>query len=200
MTLEAGYFVGGHEARARGLIAPPGGATFPLDALAAHPLPIAELAIPAEVNAGRWVARCPFCPGAEAVTPALPILWCDDCQMAELDGQAARVIFPDDLAAIEAELERRPADRRNLSAEDHQLAAVRGTTVLARLRAENIVHGVVSSTAAERILAKATYWGEGLVTAELADLEGLGADFLEQAYRYGDPRPAPPGAIAMLGA
>ncbi len=52
-AIDHGYFVGRHEARARGLAAPDG-AAYPTSVLDAHPLPIAEgLVVAAEVNRGR---------------------------------------------------------------------------------------------------------------------------------------------------
>jgi hypothetical protein len=76
------------------------------------------LKIEAEVNHGRWVARCPFCPSAQVVTPADPRFLCagaDGCANAPAEGAFVRVVFPApaELAAIEALLAVRPAEARN---------------------------------------------------------------------------------------
>lgn len=60
----------------------------------------------ARVNAGRWIADCPDCNGAEFVWLANPRLWCVGCRNAALGGAWRAVTVPsaEDRAAIEAAL------------------------------------------------------------------------------------------------
>jgi hypothetical protein len=64
--------------------------------------------VKAEVNHGRWIARCVVCGGAEEVTPKEPVFYCLSCGNADNGGHVMAVVFPDDREAIEAELLRRP--------------------------------------------------------------------------------------------
>lgn len=57
----------------------------------------------AEVNHGRWLARCPRCPGAELVQPDDPVMWCLSCGAGPY-----RVRFPRERRQIEALLLLRP--------------------------------------------------------------------------------------------
>lgn len=68
-----------------------------------------RLEIAAEINAGRWIARCPFCIGAEAADPVDPRFYCLSCFNADVDHKWVSVKFPEavDKAAIEAVLEQR---------------------------------------------------------------------------------------------
>ncbi len=106
--------------------------------------------------------------------------------MADANGGAARVVFPDRLDEIEAELgRRRHPSLRNLTRADIAQAEKHGVTLAEYLHAENTVHGVIGSTVEQRILAKAAYWGMGLVTCEMADLELLGGSEIERRYHEG---------------
>jgi len=84
--------------------------------------------VQAYVNHGRWVADCPMlaCYGARMVSDTHP-MQCGSC-----GGGPYRVLFPQQRAAIEAVLLKRPDDRNQNWA---------GET-LAALRAENRAHGV----------------------------------------------------------
>jgi hypothetical protein len=69
---------------------------------------------PARIDHGRWVADCPFCPGAQIVTPTDPRFLCaglDGCANVPVAGAYVRVIFPDQktVGHIEAALRARPA-------------------------------------------------------------------------------------------
>lgn len=95
------------------------------------------LKIMAEVNHGRWVARCPFCPSAQVATPTDPRFLCagsDGCANARVRGAFVRVVFPAPamLAAIEAVLDVRPAEARNWTPGE----SVDG------LKKENVAHGL----------------------------------------------------------
>lgn len=68
----------------------------------------------ARVDAGRWVAQCPDCASAQVVSPDDPRMWCVDCQP---DGWS-RVRFPEDPAAVEAEVAAQPARDRFWWADD----------------------------------------------------------------------------------
>jgi hypothetical protein len=68
---------------------------------------VAGQPVEAEINAGRWIANCPDCPGAEAVSPDEPIFYCFSCGNKEIGGKLREVIFPKDHKAIEAEILKR---------------------------------------------------------------------------------------------
>jgi len=64
----------------------------------------------AEINFGRWIARCPDCNGAEDVDPDEPIFYCISCGNFKNNGRPRKVIFPDkkEREAIEKEVLKRP--------------------------------------------------------------------------------------------
>lgn len=179
--IEQRYFCGPEEARVRGL---PTAAVWVPAVLAAHPIPVAlDHAVVAEVNHGRWIAKCTVagCLGAETVTTDYPVFWCDTCQMSTLGGQAVKVIFPsaEDMADIERELGRRPRIHQHWAPGEMRPGHTPGQW----LRAENIVQGVTGADAAERVAAKAVYWGESAVAPELETVESMSADQLEATVR-----------------
>jgi len=57
----------------------------------------------ARVNHGRWVADCPFCSSAVVADPEDPRFFCVHC-LNNGTGKWVRVVWPEDFAAIEAEL------------------------------------------------------------------------------------------------
>lgn len=62
--------------------------------------------IKAIVNSGRWLARCPFCAGAERVFESNPVFLCMSCHNK---GTAhIKVEFPEERKEIEAILIKRP--------------------------------------------------------------------------------------------
>lgn len=75
--------------------------------------PPAEMAdrpiLKAEVNHGRWIVRCPFCPGAEMADLNDPRFFCLSCYNVPIGGKWLPVQFPANRAALEAELLKRPA-------------------------------------------------------------------------------------------
>lgn len=96
------------------------------------------VAAAAEVNHGRWVARCPFCASAQVVSPAGPRFLCagaEGCANGPARGAFVPVVFPPDdvRARIEAVLLVRP-DRANRN-------WMPGETV-ADLIEENAEHGL----------------------------------------------------------
>jgi len=64
----------------------------------------------AEINRGRWIAKCPNpgCGGALVVTATDPIFLCTECGSEDNGGQPYRVKFPAQRKAIEAALMARP--------------------------------------------------------------------------------------------
>lgn len=97
----------------------------------------------AYVNHGRWVADCPFCPGAERVWPSGQLQRNDDVDYpfgitrsglhCGFTGRTCPVVFPEQAPAIDAVLTKRPVEAtRNWRP---------GETV-ADLTAENVEHGV----------------------------------------------------------
>jgi hypothetical protein len=88
--------------------------------------------LPVEVNHGRWIASCPYCRGALLMDESEPF-FCPDCLMVANGGYARPVLWPENVAEIEAALLARPnpANRNWTMVE----------TVDA-LRAENLAHGL----------------------------------------------------------
>lgn len=87
----------------------------------------------AEINHGRWIVRCPFCPGAEEADPEEPIFYCLSCGNADNYGQVMTVEFPANREEIEQALLARPdMGNRNWTAGEE----------LADLARENAAHGV----------------------------------------------------------
>ena len=68
--------------------------------------------VEAEINWGRWIARCPDCPGAEDVAPEEPIFYCFSCGNYMNEGHPRKVIFPSEKIRkqIEAEVMKRPVE------------------------------------------------------------------------------------------
>jgi hypothetical protein len=63
----------------------------------------------AEVNHGRWIARCPFgCGGAEMVDFERPTFFCCECRNMPTFNRPVPVIIPKNRAKIEAALLKRP--------------------------------------------------------------------------------------------
>lgn len=92
----------------------------------------------AEVNHGRWVARCPFCPSAQVVSPVDARFICaglDGCANATVRGAFVQIVFPDDRerGLIEAALLQRP-ERPNRN--------WRAPETVASLIEENEAHGL----------------------------------------------------------
>lgn len=70
---------------------------------------IAQREVFAYVAEGRWLADCAACREPAYVTPSDPIHFCAVCGNAYLSSHAARVVFPENRAEIEAALLERPA-------------------------------------------------------------------------------------------
>jgi len=68
--------------------------------------------VEAEINWGRWIARCPDCNGAEDVDPEEPIFYCFSCGNYKNRGKPRKVKFPSKKVReeIEAELLKRPIE------------------------------------------------------------------------------------------
>ena len=64
--------------------------------------------VEAEINWGRWIAKCPNCNGAEDVDPNEPIFYCFSCGNYQNDGKPRPVKFPSDYKKIEKEILKRP--------------------------------------------------------------------------------------------
>lgn len=64
----------------------------------------------AEVNAGRWIVRCPYCPSAAMADPSDPRFFCSNCGNSRAGGQWLRVTWPSGSlqVKIEAALLARP--------------------------------------------------------------------------------------------
>lgn len=68
----------------------------------------------AEVNHGRWVVPCPFCPGAQLASEDDHRFFCVDCLHAgRAEGRWLRVVWPRHRDAIEEVLAVRPEVNRN---------------------------------------------------------------------------------------
>lgn len=71
-------------------------------------------AVPAVVNHGRWIVRCPFCTSAELACLSDPRFMCCECGNAENLGSWCPVRFPEGIPAIEAALSARPLPLQNM--------------------------------------------------------------------------------------
>ncbi|MEU8316621.1 MULTISPECIES: hypothetical protein [Actinomycetes] len=60
----------------------------------------------ARVNHSRWLGDCGFCGNAQYVSPADPRMGCPECRAPWVT-----VVWPDDIAAVEAEMLAIPLDR-----------------------------------------------------------------------------------------
>jgi len=84
----------------------------------------------AEVNHGRWIAKCPFCAGAELAMG--DAFFCQSCKMVVNGGRPISLNWPAARASIEHLLGKRPLANRNwLPGESVDM-----------LRAENLMHGL----------------------------------------------------------
>lgn len=92
-----------------------------------------RVTVAAEVNQGRWLARCAFCPGAELVSKDDPRFWCCSCQNQQVGGLWIRVVFPKQHAEIEALLVARP---------DMGTRSWTTDQTVAELGVENAAHGI----------------------------------------------------------
>lgn len=96
------------------------------DAMAARVGP-AAIAVPAYVNAGRWVVECPDCHSAQLACRTDHRFMCSECANAAVGGLWRPVRWPAKVDQIEALLAVRPVENRN---------CMPGET-LKQLRAEN---------------------------------------------------------------
>jgi hypothetical protein len=92
--------------------------------------------LPAWVSGGRWIVMCP-CGGAQLASREDHRFFCVDCLNAQVGGQWRTVSWPDDAAAIEAALLRRP---------ESYTRTWLPTETLTDLLAENAEHGVTQDT------------------------------------------------------
>jgi len=71
----------------------------------------APVAVQAEVNAGRWIVRCPTCSGAQPAYRTRHAFWCVSCLQSRFGGRWTQVIWPEvnDVTRIERILMQRPA-------------------------------------------------------------------------------------------
>lgn len=136
-----------HELAARGIVIPPdrsadiaalpihqGGWWHLIDRNPAprdHILTTGQVA--AEVNAGRWIVRCPDCAGAQLAFENDPHFLCVDCGNQAIGGAWRPVSWPADRAEIEAVLLRRP---------DRETRSWRPDESVADLHRQNAEHGV----------------------------------------------------------
>jgi hypothetical protein len=91
-----------------------------------------KIEVKAVCNWGRWIARCPFCAGAELVWEAR-LFMCCSCWNEQAGHKFLKVKLPSNKAQIEQELLKRPLPpTRNWEIGES----------IARLRKENKEHGV----------------------------------------------------------
>lgn len=98
--------------------------------------PVTDTPVAAIVNAGRWIAICDACGGAEYVDPEMPLLMCASCWNAAHGHQWRTVVLPDETTrvGVEEALLKRPVANRNWQP----------TETVADLLAENAANGVIS--------------------------------------------------------
>lgn len=104
----------------------------------APPQATARITIPVEVNQGRWIVKCPYCPGAQLASREDPRFFCVDClhePEPRARGKWLKIEWPTDVEQIEAALERRPDANRNW---------IPGESGADLLR-DNALHGLVSA-------------------------------------------------------
>lgn len=82
------------------------------------------------VYEGRWIVDCLDCNGAEFANPHDRWFWCSNCGNIATQQMRRPVLWPDNPAAIAAELKARPRENRNWYPE----------VTVEQLRAENIEH------------------------------------------------------------
>lgn len=73
--------------------------------------------VSARIDAGRWVADCPYCAGSEVVSKTTRIFFCLSCGMADDNGRWRSVVFPGDIAAVEATVAGLPPKLRHWTPE-----------------------------------------------------------------------------------
>lgn len=108
----------------------------------------------AEVNHGRWIAPCPFCPGAQMVCLSDPRFFCADCRNMACGHRYLLIELPAtaELVAIERALLERPrAENRNwrpgetVEQLDAELAAQQVAPALERLDIDPAVLGLAGA-------------------------------------------------------
>ena len=80
--------------------------SFPTPAPETH-----SMVVYAEVNHGRWIVNCPFCPGAEFADPEDKRFYCLSCGNEDVEGQWLKVKWPQTRNKIEIELLKRSRER-----------------------------------------------------------------------------------------
>ena len=95
---------------------------------------LADIAVKAEINHGRWVVKCPFCPGAELGDPENPRFMCLSCYNQDAGGKWLKVEYQKQAGKIETELLKRP--------KKHNQNWTPGES-LKQLQDENVSRGVV---------------------------------------------------------
>ncbi len=73
----------------------------------------AKLKVRAEINAGRYIVKCPFCSGAELADKDDKRFFCLSCMNKEVNGEWIQVEFPQNDKKIEELLLKRPVENRN---------------------------------------------------------------------------------------
>ena len=88
----------------------------------------------AYINYGRWIAKCPWCNGADFVFKNEPYYFCFSCLNRAVDNKRIEVIFPKNINAIEQILLKRPLEiNQNWLPEE----------TIADLEKENKANGVI---------------------------------------------------------
>lgn len=68
--------------------------------------------VTARIDAGRWVADCPYCAGGEVVSKTAKVFFCQSCGMVADGGRVRVVVFPEDLKGVEALVTDLPPNQR----------------------------------------------------------------------------------------
>jgi hypothetical protein len=80
------------------------------------PFPVSvdnTITVNAEVNHGRLIAKCPFCPGAELVDRNDKRFFCLSCFNKKVNGKWLPIIIPENLDEIETILNLREEQNQN---------------------------------------------------------------------------------------
>jgi len=74
----------------------------------ALPAAISSVAVPAQMEWGRWIIKCPFCPSAQLASDTDHKFFCTDCQNAGASGKWLPVAWPANRKVLESLVSIRP--------------------------------------------------------------------------------------------
>jgi len=105
--------IGGLSPAERCLLPQHWNALTPLEDAITAPMGGKKLRVAAVVDNGRWIVKCPDCPGAQLTAADDPRFMCVECANAAVGGLWRPVVWPTDHAEIGELLDVRPRDTAN---------------------------------------------------------------------------------------